>query len=108
MRDLQHIRMMKDNLQKMIDRRSELKAILNIIQGGTQKKFILQAGDYKIDLCGDMDRSYTFNMKPCFEMVKLGLIKGLDKQIDQQNEQIKVQRDDIRFELKMIEDSLAQ
>ena len=100
MLDLESIKTLKGELQKKRDRRSELKAILSIIQGGTQKKFTLQAGDHKIDLCGDMDRSYTFNMKPCFDMVKLGLIKGLDKQIDQIDNEIQVLKDAIIVELK--------
>lgn len=88
MKALDELNKYRQDIQKLQERRQELVTAKRIISGGTQKKFTLHAGDIKVDLCGDMDRGYTYNMKPCYDMVKLGLTKGLDKQIDEVDERI--------------------
>nr|CAK6597933.1 unknown function [Klebsiella phage vB_Kpn_K30lambda2.2] len=89
MNDLSMLTKIRSDIESMVSRRSELTKAKQIIRGGTQKRFTLQAGDIKFDLCGSQTRDYTFEMKPCYDMVKLGLIKALDKQIDQCTDAIK-------------------
>ena len=89
MNDLSMLTKIRSDIESMVSRRSELTKAKQIISGGTQKRFTLQAGDIKFDLCGSQTRDYTFEMKPCYDMVKLGLIKALDKQIDQCTDAIK-------------------
>lgn len=90
MNDLSMLTKTRSDIESMVSRRSELTKAKQIISGGTQKRFTLQAGDIKFDLCGSQTRDYTFEMKPCYDMVKLGLIKALDKQIDQCTDAIKI------------------
>lgn len=106
MKELNTLKSLQETLQKLQGRRHELRSALNIIKGGTQKKFTLHAGDIKFDLCGEMDRGYTYNMKECYNMVKLGLIKGLDKQIDEMDDAIALQKADIILEMQAIQASL--
>lgn len=89
MNDLSMLTKIRSDIESMVSRRSELTKAKQIISGGTQKRFTLQAGDIKFDLCGSQTLDYTFEMKPCYDMVKLGLIKALDKQIDQCTDAIK-------------------
>ncbi|UJD05124.1 hypothetical protein PWKp9S_00069 [Klebsiella phage PWKp9S] len=89
MNDLSMLTKIRSDTQSMVYRRSELTKAKQIISGGTQQRFTLRAGDLTFDLCGELTRDYTFEMKPCYDMVKLGLIKALDKQIDQCTDAIK-------------------
>lgn len=107
MKDLSTITKLKADIQTMISRRSELEKAKRIIGGGTQQRFVLHAGDIKIDLCGSQTRDYTFEMKPCYDMVKLGLTKALDKQMDECTDAIKTLKEKARIECGLILDSLG-
>lgn len=106
MKDLSTLTKIRTDIQSMVSRRSELTKAKQIISGGTQQRFTLHAGDIKFDLCGSQTRDYTFEMKPCYDMVKLGLTKALDKQIDECTDAVKKLNVAFALECDRLKDSV--
>lgn len=97
---------LRKRLVNLEDRVTELTALKNSVSDGTQQQFTLTSGNRNFNICKYDSRYYTYGMKEAFGMVKLGLIKGLDLEIDYIYSQMKVLKEKISKELNQLQDSL--
>lgn len=105
MKDLDVLQGLHKELNDLKIRQNKLKGLLSVVRGGTQQRFTLTCGDTTFEL-QDFTRNYTYDMKPSYDMVKLGLIKGLDKEIDKLEDSIIKIKKRILTELSEIDKSL--
>lgn len=84
------------NIQKALDaikqyesRKGELIVMRAAVHGNTQINFNLTADGKHMPVTYFDSRSYLTKMKPVYDMVRLGLLKGLESEIDTYKDLIK-------------------
>ncbi|QHJ82242.1 MAG: hypothetical protein [Bacteriophage sp.] len=66
----------------------ELQLLRAAVHGNTQIDFKLTAGSASMPI-SLFDRDYLYKVKPVYNMVRLGLLKGLESEIDTHKDLIK-------------------
>ncbi|AFQ22234.1 hypothetical protein My1_075 [Pectobacterium phage My1] len=86
------LKALQDEISKLVLRLSQLRHLKGAISGNTQISFTLTASYANTKATFDIaeiGRDYLNRVKPEYDMVKLGLLKGLEREIDNTKDKLK-------------------
>lgn len=106
MDNLYNLNNLRKTLESLEARHLELRRLQAAVRGGVQSDFTLTSGDNKFVISRYDSRYYQYAMKEAYNMVKLGLIKGLDLEMGKIEDDLKAIKEEIAKELNHLKHSM--